>query len=348
MPQIRLDNIPIEGRLLLTCIRQPFTKADRDELRQVCRERNIAWQDVYEAAQRQNVAPIVYERLRHCHLDNEIPEAVWQRFKHDYRRNVALKSGVAHQIGQILAFFHRLGLPVMLIKGAAMDLCVHDHPWYTVHDVDLVIGAKQEALPAETVAEIVAFFRHRPGFEYDFYAHHDVVMNGILPVDFSWIWQDVQVVPVQDCQVHVMAAEDMLLAACINSGRKRYFRLKSLLDIAAILARYPDLQWQRLAAKADHYECRAILFAALHAVEMTVGLSLSPEQRRTVDIHPLPAALIRWMSRQIAPGAFAARRTGLDLFGRRLAWPLLLTYVTLRPYQISRRLRYVWRTRDQQ
>jgi hypothetical protein len=78
------------------------------------------------------------------------------------------------------------------------------------------------------------------GFEYDFFEHHDVTMNGVLPVDFQAIWQEAVAVDYRGERTLVMRTEDLLLAVCINACRKRFFRLKSLFDIAEIVDEYQD------------------------------------------------------------------------------------------------------------
>jgi hypothetical protein len=58
------------------------------------------------------------------------------------------------------------------------------------------------------------------------------------------VWSKTKETTFQGQKVLVMSPEDMLLAACINSCRKRFFRLKSLCDIAEIINYFKELDWE--------------------------------------------------------------------------------------------------------
>ena len=71
--------------------------------------------------------------------------------------------------------------------------------------------------------------------------------------------------------VYVMSPEDMLLTTCINSCRKRFFRLKSLCDIAESINKYRCLNWEKLIRDARAYQCNNIVYTALLITKMTLG-----------------------------------------------------------------------------
>jgi hypothetical protein len=233
----------------------------------------------------------------------------------------------------------------MLVKGAALDILVYDQPWYTVlNDIDLVVRAGRDDLSAQLIAEIR---QHRRGFplECDFWEHHDLTMNQTLPVNFQRIWADATPVTFRGERVFVMSPEDLLIAACINSCRKRYFRLKALCDIAAILKRYEELNWEILVNKARDYDCQTMVFAALLTTELTVGCRLPAARLADLAVGPFKSRLIRYLSRRMSWSSLLTLYSGPKLFGRRVNTSLILPCLTYRGYQLGRKIGYAYRQR---
>jgi hypothetical protein len=224
-------------------------------------------------------------------------------------------------------------------------------------DVDLLIRTRREELPKEdlrAVVDILEFVNRKPGqfqahIEYDFHDHHDVTMNGVLAVDFERVWQDARLANVNGHSVMVMAPEDMLIAAAINSCRHRFFGLKWLCDIAETVERYPALDWGTLTSKARRYEANAILYTALSVTRTVLGCSPPPEVLAGLKVHPVRAAVIRRLINTVHHRMSLLEcisQSRHRLFGRAFSWPLVLTYATYRVDQLGRKMREVhtdWR-----
>ncbi len=238
----------------------------------------------------------------------------------------------------------------MLIKGAAMDLQVYDQPWFTISsDTDIILSAPLEELPSERLRDIMAYL-HRKRIEYDFYRHHDVDMNGALPVDFGEIWRDSRSSDFQGHPIALMSPEDLLISLCVNSCRKRYFRLKSLLDISESITRMPGLDWARLLDKSRRYDCQLIVYTALQVCKFMLGCPVPDHVLDGLEVpnwrgRPI-RAFITALSRRMPLAGFQSH--GQSLLGRRLHPALLLTYASYRPYQVRKKMEEVvgaWRRR---
>ena len=123
-----------------------------------------------------------------------------------------------------------------------------------------------------------------------------------------------------------MAPEDLLISLCINSCRKRFFRLKHLFDIAETVRRL-DLDWDRLAANAREDRCEGIVYTALHVASETLGC-------RIPDLDPLqvprPRVLLirRLVARHLRHGSLDSPP------------PAWLPYASFRLEQALRSLRF--------
>lgn len=339
-----------EDRLLLACARQDFLDAHQQAVIDICRGEEINWDVVYSTAKLHGVAPLIYANVQRCiPLGLGVPQDIIDQFRVCRYRSILRKQHRAEQLTRALALFGQKSMDVMLIKGAALDVLVYDQPWYTVpDDADVVVRARREEVPDTTQTEIMRLL-HCSGVEYDYFEHHDVVMNGAVPVDFQRIWDDATQIQFRGHTVFVMSPEDMLISVCINSCRKRFFRLKSLCDIAETIKRCPGLQWEALTRKSKAYDCHNIVYAALLVTRETLGCELPEGVLANLAVSPVRAAVIGGLVRYLSQrGSLDALYpfSGRSVFGREVSLSLVLPYTTYRWYQVGRRLRYVCRTME--
>ena len=318
-----------EDALLYLCCCQDLSAARADQILRNAREGDIIWPEVFSLAREHGVAPIVHRNLEIAVAAGLcVPDEILHKFRLATYRNITVKSRQAERLACALTFLRDLSVDVMALKGVALDLLVYDESWYTVaEDVDLVLRSRRAE--GKSLIEEVQNRLDGLGLEYELDQHHDVTLNGALAVDFGKIWRDAMVTDFQGLPLYLMAPEDMLLAVCINSCRKRYFRLRSLFDIAETVKRMPALDWSAFAHKAIEYDCNNITYTALTVTAATVGCTLpcyvmdkmavGPSRRCLVD------SVIRYLLHNVTLRSLSCY-TGGKLIGRRFGWSLLLPY----------------------
>lgn len=338
-------NASPEHRLLLACTRQHFQDAHIDFVTDLCRQYPINWLEVYFTARNHGVAPLIYYNLQKFPpADLGAPAEIFDLFKQALLQNVLLKERLHYHAQKATKFFKANNLEVMLVKGVALDILVYEQPWFTaMGDIDLVVNKKRHHVSDETFNAFMTAL-HGTSIEYDYYTHHDVTMNGILPVDFDRIWQDAEPAMLGDEEVLVMNPEDFLISVCINSCRKRYFRLKTLCDIAEIVNKYPQLKWDNLVAKSRDYDCEHIVFAALLATKTSVGCETPPEVFDALLRRSVRKPLLRWLVERSSLSAYEALRGSIRIRGRVVDGSLFLPYATLRWHQIWKKARFALQT----
>jgi hypothetical protein len=331
-----------ENQLLFTFARQTFTESHRDAVRDLCQREKIDWGTVYGTAQLHGVAPLVYENIKQFDAaELGIEEQVWDKFRLCYYANTITQEMRAKALADALTFFEERTIAVMLIKGVAFNHRVYERPWYTMaDDVDLVLRLKREAVSDDTFHEF-AHRLHGSGIEYDFYEHHDVTLNGVLALDFDRIWRNAQRIEFGESSVCLPTSEDMLLTACTNSCRKRFFRLKCLCDIAEMIARCDDLDWGRFvqAAKAD--DCETVVYTALLVTMLTVGCDVPEHVMRDLSVNPVRAKTLRILADRISRHASLSTLypyIGEGHSDRRFTWSLILPYFSYNRRQLWRKV----------
>jgi hypothetical protein len=227
-----------------------------------------------------------------------------------------------------------------LIKGAALDCCVYKDPDHVLSDdIDIIIHAKREDLTTKQIKEITNYF-HRQGVEFDFFSHHDIDINGLLPIDFKSIWQQATQIEYIGHPVFLMSSNDLLLSLCINSSRKRYFRLKSLYDISETIQTKNDISWKEVAEKAHSYQCENIIYTALFVTALTTNCCLPLEWETYFKIHPFRRQLIKTTAnlliKQITfyPYPFL----GISILGRTMHSSLVLPYLGYTTTQTAKKI----------
>lgn len=332
-----------ENQLLFTLTRQTFTESHRDSVRDLCQRENIDWGTVYETAQLHGVAPLVYENMKPLGAaELGIEEQVRDKFRLCYYANTITQEMRAKVLADALAFFEGRKIDVMLIKGVAFNQRVYEHPWYTMSDdVDLVLRLKREAVSDDTFQEF-AHRLHGSGIEYDFYEHHDVTLNGVLALDFDRIWANAQRIEFGESSVYLPSAEDMLVTACTNSCRKRFFRLKCLCDIAETIARSDDLDWNGFTQAAQADDCDTVVYTALLVTMLTVGCDVPEHVMRDLSANPVRAKTLRVLAdrtRHHAPLSTLYPYIGEGHSDRRFTWSLILPYLSYNRRQLGRKVR---------
>jgi hypothetical protein len=207
---------------------------------------------------------------------------VWEQFKNSHNQSALIKNEMLEKLYNSLLFFNKRSIDVLLLKMSPDDL-LQGYWLGTSNDIDLVIRRRREDVPEREHAEIKTFLqslgRNELGhsyFELEYFEHHDVTMLGILPVNFQRIWNDAHEIDYRGQKVFMMSQEDLLLAICINSARKRYFRLKSLFDIVTLIKNTSGFNWDEFIKKAHEYKCNSIVYTAFLVAKLTVGCELPP------------------------------------------------------------------------
>ena len=329
----------VEDQLLVDLTQSDFGDQDREIVLDLCRQNSIDWKSIYRTARMHAVAPLVYRNLaRMDRADLGMHNGSSERFRRSFARNLATRRMFREELWRILAFFNGRGLDVMLIKGASIDLFETGSGPYTVsRDIDLIIRARKEDVPGDTLAHISAVSSGFP-LEFDFYGHHDVDMNGVLPIDWGRVWEDAIPVHYAGRDFYIMSQEDALITACINACRKRYFNLKAICAVDTRLRDAAALRWSEFTEKSRAYEVTEIVYAALLVAAQVMHSPVPADL--TKRLAPSKAALLEVLSKRFSFSSLASLYTGTEIANRKIGTSLLLPYASYRGDQMWRKIRH--------
>lgn len=273
-----------EERVLFAVTRQDFLDEHR---RTVESTGPVRWAELAATAEHHGVAPIAGHNLRQCRI--EMPAEVSERLERAFFENVLVKAQEAERLAAAIRRLREAGYRSMLLKGVALDLLVYREPWVTTSkDADLLL--RPEGRLAEDEREVRRSL-YQSGIECDLPGHHDLDMNGVLPVRYERIWAAALPVSYHGVEAFVMAPEDLLLSLCVGACRKRFFRLKALFDIAETAKK--GLDWERFVRQAREDRCEGIAYAALLAASRTLDAPVPSGVLARLGVSRTRRALIR-------------------------------------------------------
>lgn len=324
-----------EDRILFLCTRQDFLPRHREAVEALSREGQIRWVELVKTAGRHGVLPIVGTNLRRCDPDAlRLPSGMAERLQIAVFESAAVRERDADRLATALPRLREAGLEAMLLKGTALSLLVYREPWVVdSRDIDLVLRPLPGWRKDEGGEREVRRSLYKNGVECDLFEHHDVTMNGVLPVDFERIWRDARPVRFRGAEAWTMSPEDLLLSLCVNACRKRFLRLKGLFDLAETVSRLEGLDWGLFAARVRQSRCEGIVFTAFTAARETLGCDSPEGALERLGLSPARARLLRSLV-----AVFLRRGSLVDRTGERLA--VLLSYASLRPAEAWRSFRY--------
>ena len=322
-----------EDRILALCARQDFTPRHLQAVEELCGG-GVRWERLAAAAGRHGVLPIVGANLRRCDpARTGLPADLAARFEIAVFENAAVRERDADRLAAGLARLREVELEAMLLKGTALALAVYEEPWVvTSQDIDLVLrpGPGWEKGKGEEKAVRRALYTN--GVECDLETHHDVTMNGVLPVDFPRIWREARPVRFRGVPAWTMSPEDLLISLAVNCNRK-HFRLKGLFDVAETLRRGEAIDWRRLGELARQGHCEGIVYTALAITREALGAELPAGAMEALGLSRPRAALLRALVR-----AFPRAGSFVERSGSALAFAL--AYVSLRPAEVWKSVTY--------
>jgi hypothetical protein len=327
--------VKTEDRILLLCARQDFLPRHREAVEALSRGGQIRWVELAKTAGRHGVLPIVGANLRRCDPEAlRLPPGMAERLQIAVFENAAVRERDADRLATALVRLREVGLEAMLLKGTVLSLFVYREPWVVdSRDIDLVLRPLPGWREDEGGEREVRRSLYKSGIECDLFDHHDVTMNGVLPVDFERIWRDARPVRFRGAAAWTMSPEDLLLSLCVNACRKRFLRLKGLFDLAETVPRLEELDWGLFAARARECRCEGIVYTAFTAARETLGCDSPEGALDGLGVSPTRARLLRSLV-----AVFLRRGSLVDRTGEELA--VLLSYASFRPAEAWRSFRY--------
>jgi hypothetical protein len=259
---------------------------------------------------------------------------------------------------RLLSLFEARGLQLLCFKGPILAVSLYgDLSLRHFCDLDLLvpevnISDAVELLLSAGYAPIQPTdekgFDKRESGEYYF-----TNINRSVYIDLHWsitpsyyrihlnpdrLWDRLESIEFYSRKVLAFSPEDLLLILCIHGTKDGWLQLKWICDIAQLLSKYPQLDWQKIRAQAHAIQCEPAL---------QLGLQLSDDLMETQvlpQIKSLPTFFCNSYLCKLASGKVARRLLAPDhplpdaLEVLLLSWIRKSGYGIWRPTKLDRML----------
>ena len=337
-----------EDQLLLTCTRQHLLSGHMKRMTELCERTPIRWDYVYKTARMHGVEPLIASNLLACRASGlHIPDRVVERLEMCREQNSEAHKTRRQKLSRALSYFHSHSIKIMLVKHAALNTLVYRDAWYTTtEDMDVIIGASDNELIRTNDKEITDLFH--PMITHHYYEHRDINLNGRLPIDFQRLWKNAVKINHAGHEVFVLSPEDMLIATCVESFRKRFFMLKNMCDVAEMISNYRALNIDlgKMARMAREYNCQNIVYTALIIAKNFLGSNVPDGLLTRLCVRPYKARLIHSLIRSLSLSSLADLYAGREILAKILSPSVLLPDTRRHWGQIREKVMDVWESME--
>lgn len=331
-----------ENLLLYALARQQFSDLHRGQVLRLCSDQIIDWELLRCTSRNHNVLPLIASNLIQIREEvKDLPQSLVDACLASLVESDSLAELQRSEFVKVAHFFQDRGVEVMPVKGLALDLIVYERAWYTIKaDIDLLVRYSRGDEHRIDQREMIALFRKlKTSFECETH-HHDLSINGVLPIDFDLIWHDASALVFRDVRLFSMCPEDLLIVVSINCFRKGVFLLKAMCDVSETIRACGEVNWQNVWERARKYKCEGIVYAVLLSVSHTIGttcwvplesLAISGPRTSLIRLFSMKLASVsvclnrEWKSkfkRHVFRNLLSATCLPLSLYPRGLLWIL--------------------------
>ena len=297
-----------EIQLLLSCAQTSQDAARDDRIRALIRQ-EIDWTYLLRTAGRQGVAPLLYRSLNATEgVPKDVLDRLRERFHANSRRNLFLSG----KLLEILDALEEREIPALPYKGPVLATAAYGSLGLReFSDLDILLDDK-DVLEAKAVltslgyqprdhmtgAQEAAFLRYERQYEF---AHDDGTMVELqwkvtpryflFPLDHEHVWERSVPTSLGGRTVQTFSPEDLLLVLCVHGSVHCWARLGWVCDVAELVRKSGEIDWERLVERASAFSGRRMLLLGLFLANQLLNVDLEPDILRQARVDKAVEAL---------------------------------------------------------
>lgn len=294
-----------EIELLLCCSRTSIEPAIAARIKILLQE-EIDWEYLLQTAAKHGVKPLLYQNLS-ATAKELVPPEILTQLRQDFRTNALGNLNRTKELLKILDLFAANDIPIFTFKGPAiaslaygelslrqfndLDILVRNRDIIRARDLFLSQGDEMKVELIELTKQQKEIFVKSPQIHefvrecaYPFIRQQSGVIVELhwrmmpsyfsFPIDSEQLWERLIKVPLLGTNILTPSPEDSLLLLCGHGIKECWDKLNRVCDIAALIHKHPNLDWDRVMAEATRLGCQRILFLGLFLAKELLGTIL--------------------------------------------------------------------------
>jgi hypothetical protein len=283
-----------EETLLCLAARTEIDVPLRDRIDETLRG-GIDSEAFWTLGQRHEVLPLVWRTLNDPGTIGLVDPALASRLKRRYYATLIRNEARVVELVRILDALDVVGVEAMPVKGPSLAMMAYGHPALrTFDDLDILVRPDDVDASRPVLRSLGYATNEVPTFTEAHHAFHDLQWFGMLDggrlcVELHWalwspaffagdvadLWARSRLALLRDRSTPMLSVEDALLHLAIHRTSSP-LRLRFVCDVAELVRRNLDLDWEALLERAAAYRARTALFAALDLAARLLDAPVPP------------------------------------------------------------------------
>jgi len=277
----------------------------------------LDWDLLLEIAEEHGMLGVLAIRLRELNFAG-VPSSAREKLQTRLRSQNLFTLSMTAELFRILEDFSKCGIETLLVKGPLISVLAYGEPAVRSYvDLDLlvrheqVLGATRRmiGLGFESDVPLSAieagkvpgeYLFKRPGTAQIVELHTERTFRYYpRPMRLEDLFARQRRVPLDGREIPVLSLEDEFVLNSIHGAKHFWERLMWVADIAAIVARHPEIDWKKVRQSARDVGAERMLHVALQMAETVLGVSLpgsiADEVKQDAAAGKLCGQVVRWL-----------------------------------------------------
>lgn len=283
-----------EIQLLLCCCRTDIEPEIAGRIKTLAQQ-ELDWEYIRSLAGYHGLVPLLYQSLQQT-CPQAVPAPILSQLQAEFQANALKNLFLTKELLKILTLCQQYEIPVLPYKGPALAALLYGNvALRTFCDLDLLVD-KADFFPVISLLKKHGYqstYPLSPEEEqayYQLYSEYSLTKQGgtvvldlhhaIAPNYFQFslelpdFWQHRTWVSLAGKKVPQIPVEDLLLLLCLHGCKDSWRQLKWIGDIAQLLHRFPQLDWERVLERAKLLPSQRMLSIGLLLARDLLGISL--------------------------------------------------------------------------
>jgi Uncharacterised nucleotidyltransferase len=277
----------------------------------------LNWEGLVDLAEAHGVAVVLAKRLRASEMEG-VPRNTQEKLQNRIRTQQFFSLGMTAELFRILRGFSAAGIETVLVKGPITSLLAYDDPAARSYvDLDLLIRQRdsynarqcmlalgfhadipETAMRAEKIPGEYLFQKPSNNCTVELHTEHTFRYYP-KPMRIEELFARKRTMLLDGREIPALSLENELVLNCIHSAKHFWERLMWVSDVAAIVAKHPEIDWQKARQAAAEVGASRILRVGVQVGAMLFGMDLpaamADEIRKDRTSEALCRQILTWL-----------------------------------------------------
>jgi hypothetical protein len=288
-----------EVQLLLACSHCELRTEEAERIRALLRE-ELDWVYLIRLGAAHRLLPLAHKNLRSVAADL-VPPATLNAIGRYCQATSKTSQTLFHEMFEVLSIFEQHGIPAIPYKGPILGFLAYGDPLAREFlDLDFLVQPRHQEKAVTLLLEA--------GFRIDHEKDpHVVLLRGQTSVEIHWsffpeacyfgintceFWERTRPLTVNGRPITTLPIEDWLLILSFHAAKHSFTQIDWIRDIAELVRRHADLDWDRLFLLAKHRRHRRYLAVSLSMAQRLFDVEVPSAAQKSLPSKWLTAMLV--------------------------------------------------------